>query len=156
MRPEGLCTLDMVLSLILSLAVLGRAKGPTDQLIDRADAIVIANIRAGTQSSYAVTFTLNVTRALKGPFSHGDTIEVSWRAGVRDSGSFGGQFGMWFLAKDGTNQWHMLGIRQGQVPFQAAYLRLPSSSAAPSTTGIPAPSVDDLVAAEASAALPSY
>jgi hypothetical protein len=146
--------------LVLTTIVLCPARAETrdiDRLAQRADAIVIGQLEAGWQSGYSVWFDLSVVRSLKGSLAPGAAASVTWNSGLRAERQFKGNYGMWFLSQVSAGKWGLLGVLEGQYPFEGAYLPMSkNSNAASVTTGSPTASISDTIAVELVASMQVY
>ncbi len=99
-----------------------------DRLANQADAIVVGQMQSGLQTGNAVAFTLSVARTIKGSLASGATVNVSWLCALVANKNLEGNYGLWFLHNAGGGQWTMLGVLQGQYPFEFGYFPLPTGS----------------------------
>jgi hypothetical protein len=147
----------LALALAGSFRCFGESKERTELLALGSDAVVVGEVRSGQQVDRAVTFTLAISRTLKGPLQPGDVIPVSWSTSFRGNSDFVGSYGLWFLGKDSGGRWRMRPLTNGPVPFAAAYLHLskvagpayPPAGSSPATLG-------ELMTTELAAAVPNY
>jgi hypothetical protein len=133
------------------LSSLRASKGSTDDLADKADAVVVAQVQSGQQTGHTVAFVLSISRTIKGDLAPGSVINVSGSAGMPLNRTFQGQYGLWFLQKAGGS-WALLPLIQKNLLLEASgYVPLPKtgSPAAVSTPSPPA-TVYDRVAVEPS------
>jgi len=129
--------------------------GDVDRLAQRADAVVVGGVQSGLQSGHSVTFVLSVDRALKGGLSPGSTASASWQSAVPANRDLKGSYGLWFLGKADGGLWTLLGVLQGQYPFEFAYFPVPKGVPAIATASPPV-TVSDQIAVELASALESY
>lgn len=143
--------------LAATLPEIAAANGAVGELANRSEAIVVGEVLSGRQTGPSAKFSLTVVRTIKGTLAPGESISVSWSTGLRAERDLAGNYGLWFLGKGGDGLWHLLGALPGRVPFELAYLKLPRTSTAMEAGSKPAPAaVEDLIANELAAALPSH
>jgi hypothetical protein len=127
-----------------------------DRLAERADAVVVGGVQSGFQSGHSVTFVLSVDRTLKGELSPGSTASASWRSAMSANKGLKGNYGLWFLAKADVGLWTLLGVLQGQYPFEFAYFPVPKGSVPAIASTSPPVTVSDHIAVELASALEVY
>ncbi len=136
--------------LSLPAVVLPLYAATTQTVADRADAVVVAEIASGQQSAAYATFSLLVTRTIKGNIAPGAMISVEWKnaATVPSATTLSGEFGMWFLAAGTPSLWELLPYSSaGRArPLELAHYPLPTGPAPPEAT--PGISASEMMAAE--------
>lgn len=126
-----------------------------DRLAGRADAVVVGGVQSGIQSGHSITFVLTVDQTLKGELSPSTTASVSWQCAMSANKDLKGNYGLWFLAKADGGLWTLLGVLQGQYPFEFAYFPVPKGVPTIATASPPA-TVSDRIAVELASALEVY
>jgi hypothetical protein len=147
---------SLLMTMIPLMTTLWAETGPIDVLTNRADAVVVGEIQSGQQSANSAAFTLLVVRSIKGNLSVNQNLSVRGALSGRDR-SLGGQCGLWFLRKAGT-QWILLPwTGSGTLLESSGYLPL-SKSSSPSAVGatVSPVAVSDQVAIEIATGLRSY
>jgi len=151
MQNTALGLVGFTIAMVVIAPVAKAEKGATDFLADQADAIVVGGIQSAQQAGTATTFVLAVTRSLKGPFDPGAVLTISG-PDPDPEGSFGGQYGLWFLKQTG-GQWSALPAEPSTM-HPSRYLPMPKTSSPSSiTTKSPPSTVHDRLALELAAAL---
>jgi hypothetical protein len=140
----------------LAVSSLGPTAAARQGPAEKADAIVVGELRSGNAAGNSSVFTLVVVRTIKGALNVGDAAEVSWSGPLLGNGDPKGHYGLWFLKRAGTGAWGLLPADEGQAPGIGAYFRLSTSAAPAVRAGSERKSINDMIASEIGAALPSY
>lgn len=95
------------------------ARVPVARLTAASDAIVIGSCKS-TVVNGAVNATIQVERALKGPFRTGGAVSVAWTSASSGHGVF-------FLKRDANRSWSLLPATNGDARWEDTYLSTPAS-----------------------------
>ena len=130
-------------------------------LSESADLIVVAEAGGGSQVGSALSFTLHVSRVLKGEATIADTsISVDWAlpAGTQtaqaktNSPAVGN--GLWFL-KRSSDGWQVLPVMQGGISFNQTFIAEPTGPILAAYSYSATAVLSDKIASEVSAAMES-
>jgi hypothetical protein len=128
---------------------------PLLDLEQSADLIVVATANAGSQTSDAVSFKLQVHRVLKGDAIVGGLISADWPKGANalagGASSIAGT-GLWFLQRSSSG-WILLPIMQGTALFNRTFIPEPSGPILSAYSYDPTAPLSDKVASEVCAAI---
>jgi hypothetical protein len=135
----------------------GGAPMPVKVLVDNAGAVVIATILDGTVVAKALTLSLEVQEALKGPLQAGTVVQVNCRlsteAAAMAATGVDKDRGVFFL-RNTNGKWSIVPVTSGFIPeFRGAFFVLPLN-ARPKTFGSDVqPSIHERILAEVAGAL---
>ena len=118
-RISTLKVLFVLVVILISLPLIGAGKGPTDYAANRADAVVVGEVKSGPQTGNSLVLT--IVRTIKGELSPGAAIGISTSTSACQSQATAGQFGLWYLSKTGS-QWAPLppGTNNSKMPCWVA------------------------------------
>jgi len=98
-----------------------------ERVLEKADAVVVAEVPYGTFVNTEYSFTLVVQRSLKGDLKPGVAVPAHYSARggtIKGRGEFSSQFGLWFLAVSSNGEWSVLSPRERLWPLEFAYYPL--------------------------------
>lgn len=154
MNHTGLAKPLFILAFVAALPSLDAERRAIDRLADKADAVVVGEVRSGQQTGTSVAFVLSVARTLKGDLRPGGAVSVSWVSPLKANKDLKGKYGLWFLRKASGTDWALQRVREGWVPLEFAYFPLPKGSTGASFITASRPvTVHDLLAVELTAGL---
>jgi len=128
-------------------------------LEQNADLIVVGSVSGISQAGPATTFSLLVSRVLKGDSNlSGNFISVGWMAADPSTPQVGaasaGGTGIWFL-QGASGAWALLPVVQGSVPLATTYFPAPSGPILSAYNYDTSATLSDKVAAELGSAIES-
>jgi HEAT repeat protein len=161
MGTNGLCGIFGLLLVVSSAQggmVVWRSFAELEQ---SADLIVVGSASGGGQPGSVLSFTLQVSRVLKGgPSVVGTPITVDWTFPMEAQGSPAAAGspatgnGLWFLQRSSSG-WELLPVMQGDLFFNQVFIAEPSGPILSAYEYDPAAPLSDKVASELSAAIES-
>jgi hypothetical protein len=157
MRTNGLCGIFGLLVAVSSVHGSMVVWNSLAELQQGADLVVVGSASGGGQPGSVLSFTVQVSRVLKGdPMVAGTPITVDWtlRPGARAEGEPANGSGLWFLQRS-SKGWELLPVMQGDLDFDQVFIEVPPAAILSPYAYSPAEPVSDKVASEVSAAIES-
>jgi len=155
------CLLSTLVLLVMATVGHGGLIAPQSllSLNQNADLIVVGTASGISQEGPATSFSLQVSRVLKGDSGlSGTAISVLWKAeypGAAVAGAVvGGGSGIWYLQRS-SSAWDLLPVVQGNVSLDVAYFPTAPGPVLGPYAYAPAAALGDKVAAEIGSAIES-